>query len=160
LWRWDVATSKGSLLLQTAAPIRAFAVARDSRLAAQAGELAYLIEPGGRVITLGKGGIWCIEYAEFEPLTDWLIAHRFERNLAIVAGYHKVSFATSGSTASRFARSPDGRWMAAGLVDRTIRLWSVQTGQVANVLRGHTALVLDVAFSPDGSQLASAAYDN
>ena len=55
--------------------------------------------------------------------------------------------------------SPDGRWIAGGLADRTVRLWSAQTGQVIDVLRGHTDLVMDVAFSPDGHQLASAAYD-
>src|SRR5262249_9763198 len=101
-----------------------------------------------------------IEYADFEPSTDWLIAHRCDRNLAIIDGDHQVTLATDGYTATRIAVSPDGRWIAAGLVDRTIRLWSLQTGEVVNVLRGHTDLVLDVAFSPDGSQLASAAYDN
>jgi len=55
--------------------------------------------------------------------------------------------------------SPDGRWVAGGLEDRTIRLWSAETGQVVDVLRGHSDMVLDVAFSPDGHQLASASYD-
>ena len=159
LWRWDVATGEGSALLETTTPIRGFAVARDGRIAVQAGELAYLIEAGGRVLKLGKGGIWCIEYAEFDPLTDRLIAHRCDHNLAIVDGDHQITLATGGYTVSRISVSPDGRWIAGGLVDRTIRLWSMQTGQVMDVLRGHTDLVMDVAFSPDGSQLASAAYD-
>jgi WD40 repeat protein len=66
---------------------------------------------------------------------------------------------TGGYMASRIRVSPDGRWIAGGLADRTIRLWSTETGQVVDVLRGHSDFVLDVAFSPDGRQLASASYD-
>jgi WD40 repeat protein len=42
--------------------------------------------------------------------------------------------------------------------DRTVRLWDAQ-GKLVSVLRGHSDLVMDVAFSPDGTQLASASYD-
>jgi len=57
------------------------------------------------------------------------------------------------------AVSPDGRRIAGGLSDRTVRLWDAATGQVIDVLRGHSDLVMDVAFSPDGGELASASYD-
>jgi eukaryotic-like serine/threonine-protein kinase len=159
LWRWNVATGAGVAVLETTTPMRGFAVARDGRIAAQAGELAYLIDPAGKVTKLGKSGMWCIDFAEFEPLSDRLIAHRCDHNLAIIEGDRQITLPTGGYQASRIALSPDGRWLAAGLVDRTIRLWSTRTGQVIDVLRGHSDLVLDVAFSPDGSQLASAAYD-
>jgi WD40 repeat protein len=43
--------------------------------------------------------------------------------------------------------------------DRTVRLWDTATGQVLDILRGHSDFVLDVAFSPDGARLASASYD-
>jgi WD40 repeat protein len=42
--------------------------------------------------------------------------------------------------------------------DRTVRVWDSKGASIA-VLRGHTDLVMDVAFSPDGSQLASVSYD-
>src|SRR5262249_40739786 len=102
---------------------------------------------------------WWSLCAGVEPVADRVMRAGCDPNLAIIAGGPQVPLPTGGYTASRIAVSPDGRWIAGGLVDRTIRLWSMQTGQVMDVLRGHTDLVLDVAFSPDGSQLASAAYD-
>ena len=159
LRRWDVATGEGGIVLETTTPIRGFAVARDGRIAAQAGDLTYRIDRSGRVTKLGKGPAWCIELAEFEPITDRLIAHRCDNSLALIDGDRVIELPTGGYTASRLAVSPDGRWIAGGLADRTIRLWSTETGRVIDVLRGHSDFVLDVAFSPDGSQLASASYD-
>jgi len=159
LRRWDAATGQGGVVLEVTTPIRGFAVARDGRIVAQAGDLTYAIDPAGRVTKLGKGAAWCIDLAEFEPVTDRLVAHRCDNSLAILDGDHLVELSTGGHMVSRVAMSPDGRWLAAGLADRTIRLWSTDTGQVVDVLRGHSDFVLDVAFSPDGRQLASASYD-
>jgi hypothetical protein len=45
--------------------------------------------------------------------------------------------------------------MASGSVDRTIRLWRVSDGALVRTLTGHTDTVTSVAFSPDGSLMAS-----
>ena len=48
--------------------------------------------------------------------------------------------------------SPDGVAPAtAGSEDQTVKVWDTQTGQETLCLRGHTALVNAVCFSPDGS---------
>jgi len=55
--------------------------------------------------------------------------------------------------------SPDGRTLASGSYDQTVRLWEVSSGQCLNVLQGHTNMVTSVAFSPDGKTLASGSSD-
>jgi WD40 repeat protein len=55
--------------------------------------------------------------------------------------------------------SPDGKRMATGSVDQTVKLWDAATGQEVLSLRGHTAHVVSVCFSPDGKRLAAAAGD-
>lgn len=52
--------------------------------------------------------------------------------------------------------SADGRILAAGGSGRTVRLWQVETGQSAGILRGHGDFVRSVAFSPAGRTLISA----
>jgi WD40 repeat protein len=57
------------------------------------------------------------------------------------------------------AFSPDGKTLASGSQNRTIKLWDVATGEEQATLKGHTDMVLSVAFSPDGKTLASGSMD-
>jgi WD40 repeat protein/beta-lactamase regulating signal transducer with metallopeptidase domain len=53
------------------------------------------------------------------------------------------------------AFSPDGKTLASGGWDDTVRLWDVATGKELHKIDAHKALVSTVAFSPDGKILAS-----
>ncbi|MEH2198225.1 WD40 repeat domain-containing protein, partial [Nostoc sp.] len=55
--------------------------------------------------------------------------------------------------------SPDGKTLASGSYDKTIKLWDVSTGKAIKTLTGHSGLVYSVVFNPDGKTLASGSDD-
>jgi len=57
------------------------------------------------------------------------------------------------------AFSPDGKTVASGSWDNTVRLWDAATGEERQKLEGHDREVSAVAFSPDGKTVASGSYD-
>jgi WD40 repeat protein/uncharacterized caspase-like protein len=60
---------------------------------------------------------------------------------------------------SQIKYSPDGKIIAAAGWDKTIKLWSAQTGALINTLKGHQDGVNSITFSPDGQLLISGSED-
>jgi WD40 repeat protein/tRNA A-37 threonylcarbamoyl transferase component Bud32 len=84
--------------------------------------------------------------------------HTLRRQTSIVPR-GEFSVARVAFSVTRVAFSPDGRRIATGSWDRTVRVWDTHKGQEVLSLTGHTGPVLSVAFSPDGRRIASASID-
>jgi WD40 repeat protein len=57
------------------------------------------------------------------------------------------------------AVSPDGKWIASGGEDKTVRIWDMETGECQRTLKGHSGEVNRVAIMPDGRKLLSPSDD-
>lgn len=55
--------------------------------------------------------------------------------------------------------SPDGKLLASGGVDKTVKIWDVATGKIIRSMRGHAKGVTTVFFSPDGKFVMSGSKD-
>ena len=101
--------------------------------------------------------------SKLESIAAWRIHPSNDARYAMLAAAARPGIATlSGHTdrVSTVAFSPDGKTLASGSFDDTVRLWDVATRrQIGNPLTGHTGAILSVAFSPDGKTLASSSDD-
>jgi WD40 repeat protein len=70
---------------------------------------------------------------------------------------HRLDGHTKWVKALVFA--PDGKTLASGSRDRTVRLWDVGSGKEQATLRGHAAEVRALAVSPNGRLLATGDED-
>ena len=68
-------------------------------------------------------------------------------------------FKRHSDTINSIAFSPDGKMLASGSSDNTIKIWNIADRLEIRTLRGHSEAVNSVAFSPDGKLLASGSSD-
>lgn len=66
-------------------------------------------------------------------------------------------FALAFSPCGRYLAS--GSWWQQGVEKMAIRLWDVENGEDIATFSGHSSDIQDLAFSPDGTMLATGSYD-
>jgi WD40 repeat protein len=118
-----------------------------------------------RVVRTLHGHANDVDNIQFSPDGRWLLSCGRDATVRIwdvetgeaIQTFHSD---TKEILALRCAFRPDGR-QAASSMDRVIRLWDIgrNGNDAALVLRGHTDVILSIAYSPDGRLLLSGGFD-
>ena len=110
--------------------------------------------PNSAIARFGKGYINDVAYSSDGQLLAvassigiWLYDVATTRELALLTGHTR--------SVSSVSFAPDGKTLASGGRDGTIRLWDVESKRQTAVWEGHWDSVFSVSFSPDGKTLAS-----
>ena len=77
----------------------------------------------------------------------------------VASGRQLSAIKGHGRGVTKVAFSRDGKLLASGSSDSTIKIWDVATQKELRMLSGHTASIESIDFSPDGRLLASASDD-
>lgn len=115
--------------------------------------------PDGAIARLGRGHIKEIMYSpdgtRLAVTTSsgvWIYDGKTGEELGLITRRHKHLVMSA-------AYSPDGKTIATGYWNGTLRLCDADTGKNKNTLIGHSYVIDSIAYSPNGSMIATGGTD-
>jgi WD40 repeat protein/beta-lactamase regulating signal transducer with metallopeptidase domain len=136
-----------------------FAMGTGSLDPYQAGEISLWDPHTGRRLRTVAGFEALQRSLAFSPDGTRLVAKKSESIISWVESDTQRTGWEIRSAAGPLACSPDGRTLASGQLDGSIRVWDAIDGRLLADFRRNDSHVRWLAFSPDSSLLASAALD-
>ena len=94
-------------------------------------------------------------------ITNKLLANKENRQL--LQSFKFVPFIIDKGHSDRItsiAISPDGKTIVSGSLDRTLKIWDMQSGECLNTLEGHSNRIASIAISPNGKTIVSGSEDS
>jgi WD40 repeat protein/energy-coupling factor transporter ATP-binding protein EcfA2 len=116
-----------------------------------------LFNEGGKELDVFIEAIKAGKILQKHKASDTKVIDALQKVLADRMEYNRLVGHYSSVTSVSF--SPDGKTLASGSRDDTIKLWNVETGKEIRTLSGHNESVSSVSFSSDGKTLASGSWD-
>ena len=87
----------------------------------------------------------------YSPEAEAALRQSWESNSGTLEGHSYSAYSVCWS--------PDGKYLASGSDDKTVKIWDANSGECIRTLEGHSDEVLSVCWSPDGKYLVSGSWD-
>jgi WD40 repeat protein len=113
---------------------------------------AVAFHPDGRLVANGSINLTPAEATAKKNKADNLLPIPLWN---VVDGQELKSLVGHTGNINALAFSPDGKKLASGSSDKTIKLWDIETGQELVTMLGYPTAVSSVIYSSDGQILAS-----